>query len=1113
MDEILRQMAISYPEYPMIAHNITQQTMSGFSDAHYHIPHTISYTGTNTGCHALRHKDLRLVSINVTSINSREKMAKLDLQISSGDYDIICVQETSFDPKLPKNRWGINGYTLMTFHDKTSAAGDNAGQNGGTAIYVRNELVQFCSVFPIPSNFSLAQICAIKFDKIFLVNVYRSPNQLPDEAIRFAEFLQDNLPRHSMFLCGDFNLSEIDYVERTAKKKEQRAFAKMFENLNLIQHITDATNPTSGNVLDLFLTYDNSKIKTTFVDYTWTTIKNNEVKSLYEHYPIIVEFSSRPDYQAFEMKRDFFNVDVTKFRRLFKNRKVGQNYAHRVAHYKIVEDGLFRRCVCGTENCKLDRQCACGEKHNIEEEIEARHKEIAEAVRECYDEACPMKKVFHYSESKNRFSSKTLKQKRRIDALKRNGNTEFIMEEQLLLEEYVNDDLEQETKNMIQFWSKHKNNVYQTIKRTKKMTSKSEGIYRDVDNGDLTIVYEDDEKVAILVEHSRKVLKDTNAFGFNWDDHFSEDDAAPFPSRHWLPSISEEIVEYYIDYKIKDKHSIGSCGTSSHMIKLLSDLISRPLTILYQLMYVSRYTPLDHRTSKIVYIPKKSDNLANPHNLRGLNVISPIYLPMEYVLCSHQYRHLEESHLFSPWQFGMRRTLNTELNLVHFNDFITKTEINCAGQVLLFTDYRKAFDVINHEVLMSDLNDHRFHPHLGKFFQNWFGDSHQFVQVNNTRSYTIPCKSSVKQGSVIAGLFSFNLVINGLFDYMKKKADELGLGDQFYIASYCDDTKMAITLKKNKSFQGQLDLIQMLIDSFYEWTLIKKLPLNKDKCVCLIRHMKKSDREKVSFMLDDQPFKVVDTEIDLGVVTTTVPNGLKHFKKQTGVATRVINSIKHIIPRLTYSTQLMLWNSLVRSVCIYGSHYQYPFSKAERSILRKTFRRYWGLCAKPPDNARKPITILQFMLIKDLKWMKNSTHKQWPHSFVFDPEEINMQHIRRQSIRNYGKTFPENGLEAMSFSIQRLKKRRRESLRYRHTELYQSLPIEIIQTDDINEFKMYCIENVIDKYDDDDNKMVNDLMSGTLRVNYLKKLKIQFELRKLKELEDNESESDSSDTE
>ena len=43
--------------------------------------------------------------------------------------------------------------------------------------------------------------------------------------------------------------------------------------------------------------------------------------------------------------------------------------------------------------------------------------------------------------------------------------------------------------------------------------------------------------------------------------------------------------------------------------------------------------------------------------------------------------------------------------------------------------------------------------------------------------------------------------------------------------------------------------------------------------------------------------------------------------------------------------------------------------------------------------------------------------------------------------------------------------------------------------------------------------MVDDLMSGTLRVNYLKKLQIQYDLRKVKEIEENESESDSSDVE
>ena len=171
------------------------------------------------------------------------------------------------------------------------------------------------------------------------------------------------------------------------------------------------------------------------------------------------------------------------------------------------------------------------------------------------------------------------------------------------------------------------------------------------------------------------------------------------------------------------------------------------------------------------------------------------------------------------------------------------------------------------------------------------------------------------------------------------------------------------------------------------------------------------------------------------------------------------------------------------------------------------------MCRPPPPNAKMPITILQFMTLKDLLWMKKSTHQTYPHAFEFEPEEIKLSNIRRQSMRNYGKSFPENGLEAMSFSLQRLKKRRRQSFRYRHLELYQSLPVEIIQTEDLFEFKQYCIENVIQDYDPNDKKLVEDLFNGTLRRNYLKQLDKQFQLRKMKEREIEETDSECSDIE
>ena len=76
-----------------------------------------------------------------------------------------------------------------------------------------------------------------------------------------------------------------------------------------------------------------------------------------------------------------------------------------------------------------------------------------------------------------------------------------------------------------------------------------------------------------------------------------------------------------------------------------------------------------------------------------------------------------------------------------------------------------------------------------------------------------------------------------------------------------------------------------------------------------------------------------------------------------------------------------------------------------------------------------------------------------------------------------------NNIKSGSKSRSRIKFLNRSSINFESGEwgtYYSS------QTDDINEFKMYCIENVIDKYDDDDNKMVNDLMSGTFMGKFLK---------------------------
>ena len=113
--------------------------------------------------HMLKHKDLTLISINTTSINSQRGMARLEEVARFHDADIICVQETSMNPNVPNN-WQMNGYTIVSQEDKKWGSGDNPGWKGGSCIFVKNNYVHLCKTIVIDHGLEKCQISATKFD-------------------------------------------------------------------------------------------------------------------------------------------------------------------------------------------------------------------------------------------------------------------------------------------------------------------------------------------------------------------------------------------------------------------------------------------------------------------------------------------------------------------------------------------------------------------------------------------------------------------------------------------------------------------------------------------------------------------------------------------------------------------------------------------------------------------------------------------------------------------------------------------------------------------------------------------------------------------------------------
>ena len=1056
--------------------------------------------------HELRHVDIKMVSINVQGCSRRDSISKLETWVRLFDYDVVVIQETSFKDGIGM-KYGINGYYLAAVNNKPGS-----GKNGGVAILIKNKYKPHVKILPLPHTFKKVQLCGVVFDKINIIGVYRSPAQSAKEAVEFADFLVDKIPKQSLIMMGDFNCGQWNCVDRLPKDRRQRIVVKALNRLNLIQHVDTPTR--KENILDLCLTYNNDKIKEVYVEHGWNKVENDELKCVYDHKPVVCVFSSRPNYEAYYEVKDYNKVDIRKLERYIKDKKLA-HFEHSISHFLVVKDGILRQCVCGKEVCTKLGLCDCGEAHDPFVEIEERHRRLADAIREGFEHASPMKKVYYYTESMNRHGQQTMTQMKKIKNMKtHNYPRERILDEEFRLQELINQDKKKEAQDMMCFWDQDRNNVYRTIDRLKKNKPKADGVYRDVDNNDYTLVFSETERAHILKEHSKKVLQDTNAYDVTWDDFVMEMDEAPFPGRLREPEIDETIVHYYIMDRCKKKKSIASCNLSMYMLKTALEFVIKPLTRLYRMAYSYNYTPNPWNTSKIVFIPKRAEDLADPNNLRGLNVVSPVHLGFEFILCESQYEQIEHMVIFSDCQWGMRNKRSCETQLIHFTDFVTKTEQGSNGTITLWTDYSKAFDVCCHSTIMQRMKDHRFSPGVGKVFQHWLGNSKQFVQVGNTRSEEIPVKSSIKQGSVFAGKLAFNLMINTMFEKVYAKARELGIEEQIQIASYCDDTKIYMFFKHGQSKIVQLKKFQQIVDVFIEWSNEAKLKLNPKKCVAMVKMIPEQILKEAMMMFGDSPMIFVEEEVDLGCTITKTKGVSAHVKKKTNTALAVIQSIKHIVPRLTFDIQLQLWNTLIRATCLYASFVMFPMKKADKKLYQKVFKTYWRLSrGSYTRNDKKPITILQMMTIRELIWHRDAMFQPYPLALKPEPREVHYSEIdlrlSQRLITLEKRTFPAAGSLALTRSINKLKKSRKESFRYRNIELFRQIPINVLLMYNGYEFKKYLKEKFITSYDQTETKLVDDAFDGELREKYLRHIERKIDFAKTTE----ECETYESDTE
>ena len=267
--------------------------------------------------------------------------------------------------------------------------------------------------------------------------------------------------------------------------------------------------------------------------------------------------------------------------------------------------------------------------------------------------------------------------------------------------------------------------------------------------------------------------------------------------------------------KLNIKKSAGLSSIPIRVLKCLSNLISTPLELLYNFS-ISTGAVLDKfKVAEVIPVFKKGSLFALS-NYRPISLLPIFNQILERLICKRLTNFPETNNVFFNNQFGFRATkhctTHAVLNIVDkIQHAIDSGNFSCG----LFLDLSKAFDTVNHQILLNMLEHYGIRGIALDWFKSFLTNRKQFTQIGSTSSTSKEITCEVSQGSVL-GPVLFLLYIN----------DFHNSSTVFNFNIFADDSNLFYT---NDSLTNLEKTVNFELSKIYSWLCANKLSLNIDK--------------------------------------------------------------------------------------------------------------------------------------------------------------------------------------------------------------------------------------------------------------------------------------------
>ena len=266
--------------------------------------------------------------------------------------------------------------------------------------------------------------------------------------------------------------------------------------------------------------------------------------------------------------------------------------------------------------------------------------------------------------------------------------------------------------------------------------------------------------------------------------------------------------------KINVSKSCGADMIHPRFINDASTFIVVPLVHIINCSFSTAKFPDQLKLARVTPIHKSGDK-SKSTNYRPVSLLSNFAKVIESLVYDRLYEYVKNNELLSKDQYGFQKNKSTLTALLELTDQIQHNLDTRNQTFALFLDLKKAFDTVQHSILLGKLEKYGIRGVALDWFRSYLHNRKQFVQSGNFQSEALTILSGVPQGSNLGPLL-FLLYINDLPNCTKHLSMML----------FADDTTAYLSASKNVD-------IGLLVNSDLKrietWLTANKLSLNLSK--------------------------------------------------------------------------------------------------------------------------------------------------------------------------------------------------------------------------------------------------------------------------------------------